>query len=70
MPTEQDVDFEAVYRGTTALVEGLTFIPWDIDGPQPLVVELADFGQIHGEVLDTGCGLGENSLFWPRAGIT
>jgi SAM-dependent methyltransferase len=36
--------------------------PWEIDGPQPVVVELAASGQLRGRVLDVGCGSGENAI--------
>lgn len=36
--------------------------PWDIGGPQPAVVRLAAAGAFTGEVLDVGCGTGENAL--------
>jgi SAM-dependent methyltransferase len=35
--------------------------PWDIDGPQPALVEVAN--RVRGAVLDSGCGTGENALF-------
>lgn len=37
--------------------------PWDIGRPQPAIVQLAEAGQIHGSVLDAGCGTGENALY-------
>jgi SAM-dependent methyltransferase len=37
--------------------------PWDIDGPQPAFVRLAQSGNIIGTVLDVGCGTGENALY-------
>ena len=40
--------------------------PWDIDGPQPAFVEVAD--RVTGEVLDAGCGTGENALFFAGRG--
>ncbi len=46
-------DFEPMYEGTP---------PWDIGRPQPAIVQLAQAGQIHGDVLDVGCGTGENAL--------
>jgi SAM-dependent methyltransferase len=55
-------DFDEVYRGRP-LQEGLTQVPWDIGEPQPLLVGLAAAGEIRGDVLDAGCGLGENTLF-------
>jgi SAM-dependent methyltransferase len=46
--------FEAAYQAGTA--------PWDIGRPQPELVRLAADGEIVGEVLDVGCGTGENAL--------
>ena len=43
--------------------------PWDIDGPQPVVVELAEAGRITGPVLDAGCGTGENALYLAGRGF-
>lgn len=36
--------------------------PWDIGRPQRVVVELTGSGALDGEVIDLGCGTGENSL--------
>jgi SAM-dependent methyltransferase len=36
--------------------------PWDIGAPQPEIVRLAAEGRIVGDVLDLGCGTGENAL--------
>ncbi|HYG68027.1 MAG TPA: class I SAM-dependent methyltransferase, partial [Anaeromyxobacteraceae bacterium] len=47
--------FEAAYAAGTP--------PWDIGRPQPAVVRLAEAGAIQGDVLDVGCGTGENALF-------
>lgn len=62
----QDVDFEAFYQGKPP-VEGVEFgfevPPWDIGGPQPAIVRLEESGQFRGEILDVGCGLGENAVF-------
>src|SRR5581483_394219 len=41
---------------------------WRLDGPQPIIVELADGGQITGPVLECGCGLGDNALFLAERG--
>jgi SAM-dependent methyltransferase len=43
--------------------------PWDIGAPQPVVVRLADAGEVAGPVLDAGCGTGENSLFLAGRGF-
>lgn len=47
-------DFEARYRAGDA--------PWDIGRPQGAIVRLAEAGEIRGQVLDVGCGTGENAL--------
>ena len=44
-------------------------MPWDIGAPQPAVVALADAGEFTGEVLDIGCGLGDNSAFLASRGL-
>ena len=44
--------------------------PWDIGRPQPAIVRLADEGLITGDVIDLGCGTGENALFLASRGIT
>ncbi len=53
-------DFEASYRDGTA--------PWDVGAPQPDVVRLAEEGEIVGDVLDVGCGTGENALYLAALG--
>lgn len=47
--------FQAAYGAGTP--------PWDIGRPQPAIVRLAEAGGIVGDVLDVGCGTGENALF-------
>jgi len=36
--------------------------PWDIGRPQPAFARLADEGMLRGQVLDAGCGSGEQAL--------
>lgn len=36
--------------------------PWDIGRPQAAFVRLADKGLLHGRLLDSGCGTGEQTL--------
>lgn len=43
--------------------------PWEIPGPQPAVVQLADRGVFGGSVLDAGCGSGENALHIAALGV-
>ncbi|HYB07143.1 MAG TPA: class I SAM-dependent methyltransferase [Nitrososphaerales archaeon] len=51
--------FDSAYRGTP---------PWDIGRPQGEFVRLEEEGAIAGDVLDVGCGTGENSLFLASRG--
>lgn len=61
-----DVDFEAFYQGKPA-IEGTAVsfdvAPWDIGEAQPAVVALAESGALGGNVLDVGCGPGDNAIF-------
>jgi cyclopropane fatty-acyl-phospholipid synthase-like methyltransferase len=36
--------------------------PWDIGRPQPVFARLADEGLLAGQLLDSGCGTGENTM--------
>lgn len=70
-------DFDALYRGDfdalsrnpqptgAAPLPGIRFdrVPWDIGEAQPVVRDLEADGQITDEVLDIGCGPGENAIF-------
>jgi ubiquinone/menaquinone biosynthesis C-methylase UbiE len=49
--------FESMYAGKA---------PWDIDRPQKPFVEAAD--RVAGDILDVGCGTGENALFFAKRG--
>ena len=51
--------FDEAYRGTP---------PWDIGSPQPEFVRLAESGAIKSDVLDVGCGTGENALYLASIG--
>ena len=54
--------WDASYRDSPA--------PWDIDGPQPAIVNLASNGVFAGAVLDAGCGTGENALHLASLGLS
>ncbi|MBR7831920.1 class I SAM-dependent methyltransferase [Actinospica durhamensis] len=62
---EDGVDFEQLYQGNLGVGPHM---PWDIGAPQPLVVELEDAGEIGQDVLDVGCGLGDNAIFLASRG--
>jgi 2-polyprenyl-3-methyl-5-hydroxy-6-metoxy-1,4-benzoquinol methylase len=51
--------FEEAYHGTP---------PWDIGRSQREFVLLEESGKISGDVLDVGCGTGENALFLAARG--
>lgn len=67
----EDVDFEAFYRGQP-IAEGVEIAfdlaPWDIGEAQPALVALEQSGILHSEILDAGCGLGENAVFLAERG--
>jgi cyclopropane fatty-acyl-phospholipid synthase-like methyltransferase len=42
--------------------------PWDIGEPQPEFVTLAETGKLHGQILDVGCGTGEQVILAARHG--
>jgi SAM-dependent methyltransferase len=44
-------------------------IPWDIGGPQPVLVEIEGAGGFRGRILDLGCGQGENARFLAGRGL-
>lgn len=58
--TLENLDFEQMYRTITG--DGGA-MPWDIGEPQPALIEVDDAGEISGEVVDIGCGLGDNAIF-------
>lgn len=57
MPLHDRDTFDSAYAGQA---------PWDIAGPQPALVRVAD--QITGSILDAGCGTGENALYFAARG--
>ncbi|MDT8914191.1 class I SAM-dependent methyltransferase [Amycolatopsis sp. PS_44_ISF1] len=61
----QNLDFEQLYQGRSSIGAGM---PWDIQAPQPALVELEGSGGFRGEVLDVGSGLGENAAFLASRG--
>ncbi|MEV6333743.1 class I SAM-dependent methyltransferase [Nocardia vinacea] len=64
-----EIDFEQAYRDKT-VVEGIPMgrLPWDIGRPQPVLVEFEHAGRITGQVLDIGCGPGDNAIYLASLG--
>lgn len=52
--TADPYGFELAYQAYSAF--------WDTESPQPAIVALAENEKIIGDVLDLGCGTGENAL--------
>jgi cyclopropane fatty-acyl-phospholipid synthase-like methyltransferase len=44
--------------------------PWDIGRAQDAIVRLAEEGLIAGDVIDVGCGTGENALYVASTGLS
>jgi SAM-dependent methyltransferase len=59
------IDFEALYRGEPpgAGLPPVAAPPWDTKEPKESVLAWQADGLIRGEVLDIGCGLGDNAVF-------
>jgi deazaflavin-dependent oxidoreductase (nitroreductase family) len=66
----QQIDFDALYRGESpaAGVAPITTPPWDTKAPSDSVIAWQTGGRIHGDVLDVGCGLGDNAIYLAKNG--
>jgi SAM-dependent methyltransferase len=66
------MDYEALYRGESPGegIAPMTTPPWDNNAPSESVVAWQSGGWIHGDVLDIGCGLGDNAVHLAKNGHT
>jgi SAM-dependent methyltransferase len=72
-PTSPEVpqfDFDALYRGESPAegVPPMESPPWDTKAPKENVVAWQQAGLIRGDVLDIGCGLGDNAIYLAKQG--
>ena len=63
-------DFDALYRGESPAegVPAVTTVPWDSKAPKDTVIAWQERGLIRGDVLDIGCGLGDNAVYLAKQG--
>jgi SAM-dependent methyltransferase len=66
------IDYDALYRGESPGegIRAMTTPPWDTKAPKENVVTWNAAGLVHGDVLDIGCGLGDNAIYLAQQGFS
>lgn len=66
------LDFDALYRGESPAegVPAMATPPWDTKAPKENIIAWHEQGLVHGDVLDLGCGLGDNAIYLAQQGFT
>jgi SAM-dependent methyltransferase len=64
------MDFDALYRGESPGdgMAPMSTPPWDTKAPNENVIGWQTGGWVHGDVLDIGCGLGDNAVYLAKSG--
>jgi 2-polyprenyl-3-methyl-5-hydroxy-6-metoxy-1,4-benzoquinol methylase len=64
-------DFDALYRGESPAegVPATTSPPWNTKAPKENVISWGAGDFVHGDVLDIGCGLGDNAIYLAKSGF-
>ena len=64
------MDFDALYRGESPGegMPAMTTVPWDTKGPKENIITWHNNGWIQGDVVDIGCGLGDDAVYLAQHG--
>src|ERR1700756_2398196 len=58
----------AKMTGASSSLESCRFRFWDTKAPKENVIAWQEGGWVHGDVIDIGCGLGDNAIYLAKSG--